>query len=73
MKPVKVIEVKQAPQLKNLATLSGIRDKDAARAWGEKNGYAVVYFVASKQRVYADRLLVTAEMVKRTIRAVEAL
>ena len=53
---VKVFEVKAAPELKNMDTLSGIRDKTAAEDWGRKHGYAVVYFAARKQRVYAEKL-----------------
>lgn len=57
----KVIEVKETPQLKSPAMLSGIRDKNAAQAWGEKNNYAVVYFMAKRQRVYAEKLLVRVD------------
>lgn len=58
MKPgkVQVIEVKDAPALKNPNIQQGIRDIAAAKAWGDKNGHAVVYFMPKKQRVYADRL-----------------
>lgn len=52
----KVIEVKEAPKMKNPVILQGIRDTASAQAWGEKNGHAVVYFIAKKQKVYADRL-----------------
>ena len=52
----KVIEVKEAPTLKNPHILQGIRDSASAQAWGEKNGHAVVYFLPKKQRVYAERL-----------------
>jgi hypothetical protein len=58
---VKVIEVKDAPTLKSPAMLSGIRDKNAAQAWGEKNGHATVYFLAKRQRVYAERLQVRVD------------
>ena len=53
----KVIDVKEAPPLRNPHILQGIRDTASAQAWGEKNGHAVVYFLAKKQRVYAERLL----------------
>lgn len=57
MKPkTKVIEVKQAPGLKNPYIQQGIRDVSSAMKWGEKNDHAVVYFIAKKQRVYAERL-----------------
>jgi len=52
----KVIEVKEAPKLNNPVILQGIRDKAAAETWGMKNGHSVVYFIAKKQRVYAERL-----------------
>jgi hypothetical protein len=52
----KVIEVKEAPAIKHLDTLSGIRDAKQAEAWGMKYGYPVAYFMARKQRVYADKL-----------------
>lgn len=57
----KVIEVKETPKLKNPAMLSGIRDKTAAQSWGEKNGHAVVYFLAKRQRVYAEKLMVRVD------------
>ena len=53
---VQVIEIKEPPQLKNPIILQGIRDKEAARIWGEKHGHAIVYFMTKKQRVYAERL-----------------
>ena len=55
---VKVIEVKQAPQLQVAAIQQGIRDKAAAQHWAEKNGYTTVYFMARKQKVYAEKLQV---------------
>jgi hypothetical protein len=56
-----VIEVKKTPSLLAPAMLSGIRDKSAAQSWGEKNGYAVVYFWAKRQRVYAEKLMVRVD------------
>ena len=56
-----VVEVKKTPSLLAPAMLSGIRDKSAAQSWGEKNGYAVVYFLAKRQRVYAERLMVRVD------------
>jgi hypothetical protein len=52
----RVIEIKEAPVLKNPFVQQGIRDLNSAKAWGEKNGHAVVYFMPKKQKVYADRL-----------------
>lgn len=57
----KVIEVKEIPQLKSPVMLSGIRDRSAAQAWGEKNNHAVVYFFAKRQRVYAEKLMVRVD------------
>jgi hypothetical protein len=58
---VNVIEIKDPPKLNNPAMLSGIRDKKAAEAWGEKNGHSLVYFLVKRQRVYAERLLVRVD------------
>ena len=52
---VKVIPVKNAPKLINMQPQSGIRDAVAAEAWGLKQGYSVVYFMASREKVYAER------------------
>lgn len=52
----KVIEVKYAPGIGKVEMGGGIRTKEAAAAWGKKNGYATVYFLKSHERVYADRL-----------------
>ncbi len=51
----KVIEVREVPQLKKPAIQQGIRDKAAAQNWGEKHGYSTVYFMARKQKVYAEK------------------
>lgn len=65
---IKILEVKEAPKLKNPFIQQGIRDMTSARAWGEKNGHSVVYFIARKQRVYAERLL---QKVDEQARAIE--
>lgn len=59
---IKVIEVKEPPTMKNPAIQQGIRDKATAQSWGEKNGHTVVYFIAKKQRVYAERLLTKVDV-----------
>ena len=65
-----VIEVKETPSLKKPALCQGVRDKKAAQAWGEKNGYATVYFLAKRERVYAEKMLarvdVQAEDIEQT-------
>ena len=53
---VNVIPVKEAPAIGKPEMMGAIRDKAEAASWGEKNGYAVVYFLQSRQRVYADKL-----------------
>jgi hypothetical protein len=52
-----VIEIKQIPNLLQPEMCSGVRDKKSAESWGEKHGYATVYFMARKERVYAEKLL----------------
>jgi ribosomal protein L37AE/L43A len=52
----KVVEVKTAPQLQVAAIQQGIRDKAAAENWGKRNRYPIVYFMARKQKVYAEKL-----------------
>lgn len=69
---IKVIEIKEAPKLKSPVMLSGIRDKPAAQAWGEKNGYAIVYFNAKKQRVYAEKLMVRVDAQAKKIEKASA-
>jgi len=51
-----VFEIKSPPTLKKPDILKGICDKAAAEAWGVKNGYAVVYYMPGKQKVYAEKL-----------------
>ena len=36
--------------------LGGIRSKEAAADWGAKNGFATVYWLKNRERVYADKL-----------------
>ncbi len=64
-----VHEIKQPPVLKNPAMTQGIRDTAAAKAWGEKNGHAIVYFLAKKRRVYAERLHTKVDEQAREIEA----
>jgi hypothetical protein len=64
---VNVVLKKSAPTLTKPDILSGIRDRAAAQAWGEKHGYDTVYFIASKQRVYAEKLLVRVDEVAKGI------
>ena len=58
----KVIAVKNSPValgnglIREPDIVSGIRDAAAAREWGERKGYGLVYFQASKQRAYAEKM-----------------
>lgn len=54
---VNVIEVKYAPGIGKVEMMGGIRTKEAAACWADKNGYATVYWLKSHERVYADRLI----------------
>jgi hypothetical protein len=60
-----VIEVKEAPDIKVPDIVQGVRDKQAAKAWGEKKGYDIVYYIARKQKVYANRLMVRVDVQSR--------
>jgi len=42
-------------ELSNPVICQGIRDKVAAENWALKNNHAVVYYIAQKQKVYAER------------------
>ena len=48
--------VTEAPPIGKPQMMGGIRSKEEAESWAKKNGYAVVYFWLSRQRVYADKL-----------------
>jgi hypothetical protein len=65
----KVIEIKETPSLKNPAIMVGIRDKAAAQRWGEKNGYAVVYFITRRQKVYAEKLTAKVDALAKDLHA----
>ena len=52
---VEINEKNPLPKLQNLVVLSGIPTRERAKAWGEKNGYPVVYFSRRAERVYAAR------------------
>lgn len=68
-KPVKVIDIKEPPQLQHPAIQQGIRDKVAAVNWGERNGYSTVYFMVRKQKVYAEKLQVKVDDQAKQIEA----
>ena len=52
---VEVIPVTVPPAIARMEMLSGIRSKDEAVRWGVKHGYTRVYFLAKRQRVYAEK------------------
>jgi hypothetical protein len=64
---VQVMPVTEAPKLNNPAIQQGIRDSKAAEHWGEKNGHTVVYYMAKRQKVYAERLLTKVDLVAEKI------
>lgn len=56
MKKVNVVEVKCPPAIGKPEMMGGIRMKEEAEHWAAKSGYATVYWLKSRQRVYADKL-----------------
>jgi hypothetical protein len=81
MKPTtKVIDVNGSPiiggkpALRNPDFVSGLLDRTAARNWGEKHGYAIVYYWPSRNRAYAEKKpQANVAMLERIIDAVESL
>lgn len=67
MMRVTVLTVRVAPSLKRPVIVSGIRDRAAAQAWGEKNGHAVVYYLKQKQRAYADQMATRVDQIAGTM------
>jgi len=58
---INVIIVTEVPQFVNPQLQSGIRNKEEAAAWAEKNGFSTVYLLAKRERIYADRLTVRVD------------
>ena len=58
---VNVMVVTVPPAIGKVEMMQGIRSKDEAQNWAERNGYPVVYWLKSRQRVYADK---TSKVVK---------
>lgn len=56
MNKVTVMDVKFPPAIGKVEMMSGIRTKDEAISWANKQGYTTVYFLKARERVYADRL-----------------
>lgn len=51
-----VMIVTTPPAIGKPEMLGGIRSKEAAAEWGSKNGFATVYWLKNRERVYADKL-----------------
>ncbi len=54
-KKINVVVVKYAPAIGKPEMMGAIRSKEEAESWARKNGYSTVYFLQSRQRVYADK------------------
>ena len=52
---IHVVEVAYPPAIGKVQMQQGIRTKDEAQSWADKNGYAIVYWLKNRQRVYADK------------------
>jgi len=52
---VNVMDVKYPPAIGKVEMMSGIRTKEEAISWAVKHGYATVYFLKARERVYADK------------------
>ena len=52
---VNVIEVKYPPAIGKIEMMSGIRTKEAAAFWASKRKYQTVYWLRSRERVYAEK------------------
>lgn len=52
---VNVMVVTVPPAIGKVEMMQGIRSKDEAQNWAERNGYPVVYWLKTRQRVYADK------------------
>lgn len=53
---VTVMIVTVPPAIAKVEMMGGIRTKEEAAVWAQKNGYGTVYLLLSRQRVYADKL-----------------
>ena len=57
----RVITIKVAPVMRQPEIVQGVRDETSARAWGERNGYAEVYFLKRRERAYAEKMQVRVD------------
>jgi hypothetical protein len=55
MNEITVIVIHEPPALGKPEMCQGIKDEQAARAWGKKHGYSTVYYFRKRERVYADK------------------
>ena len=68
-KSVNVQIVKFPPAIGKPQMMGGIRSKEEAASWAEKNGYTVVYFLLSRQRVYADKLSKQVDVLSQQVQS----
>ena len=66
---VNVQIVKFPPAIGKPQMMGGIRSKEEAASWAEKNGYTVVYFLQSRQRVYADKLSKQVDVLSQQVQS----
>lgn len=64
---VNVVMVKYPPAIGKPEMMGGIRSKEEAVNWAEKNGYSVVYLLQSRQRVYADKLTKRVDVLAKQV------
>ena len=67
MNKVIVILVTEAPAIGKPEMMGGIRSKEAAQKWAEKNGYLTVHLWLARERVYADRLTKAVDVLARQL------
>ena len=66
---VSVVVVASAPAIAKVEMMGGIRDKEAAAAWAQKNGYETVYLLQPRQRVYADKLTKRVDVLAKQLQS----
>lgn len=67
IKKVNVVPVTIPPAIGKVEMQQGIRSKEEAEHWADKHGYAVVYWLKSRQRVYADKLTKRVDVLAQEI------
>ena len=59
--------VKFPPGIGKPEMMGGIRSKEEAEHWAERHGYSTVYWLQSRQRVYADKLTKQADVLAKQV------